>query len=61
MLWLQLHGLKWGPAPSKGVNTDTVPEGLIMPEGREIEEIWVDLSYRSILFFQNQAGYASAY
>jgi hypothetical protein len=25
MLWLQLEGLKWETAPSKGVNTDTVP------------------------------------
>ena len=36
MLWLQLAGLKWEPAPSKGVNTYTVPRGLIIPEGREI-------------------------
>jgi hypothetical protein len=24
ILWLQLACLKWGPRPSKGVNTDTV-------------------------------------
>jgi hypothetical protein len=34
MLWLQLAGLKWRLAPSKGVDADTVPGGLIMWEGR---------------------------
>jgi hypothetical protein len=38
-LWLQLAGLKWAPASSKGMNTDTVQRGLIMSEAREIEEI----------------------
>jgi len=39
MLWLQLASLKWGPGPIRGVDAEPVPVGLIMPEGREIEEI----------------------
>ena len=39
MLWLHLAGLRWRPGVSKGVDADTAPGGLIMPEGREIEEI----------------------
>ncbi len=39
MLWVQLSGVKWGLEPSKGVDADTAPGGLIMPKGREIEEI----------------------
>jgi len=38
-LWAQLSGVKWGLEPSKGVDADTAPGGLIMPKGREIEEI----------------------
>jgi len=41
---VQLSGVKWGLEPSKGVDADTAPEGLIMPKGREIEEIRVELS-----------------
>ncbi|MBC8417960.1 MAG: hypothetical protein H8E10_05140 [Desulfobacterales bacterium] len=43
MLWAQLSGVKWGLGLSKGENTDRVPRGLIMQEGREIEEIRVEL------------------
>ena len=39
MLWLQLVGLKWRPELRKGVKVETVPGVLIMPEGREMEEI----------------------
>jgi hypothetical protein len=39
MLWAQLSGVKWGLELSKGMDADTAPGGLIMPKGREIEEI----------------------
>jgi len=39
MLWLQLAGIRWGPAPGKSVNTNIVTNGLIMTEGTEIIEI----------------------
>lgn len=32
-------GREMGAGPRKGVDADTAPGGLIMPEGREIEEI----------------------
>ena len=32
-------GREKGLEPSKGVDADTAPGGLIMPKGREIEEI----------------------
>jgi hypothetical protein len=34
---------------------------LIMPEGREIEEIWVEHSIEPNFFFKNQAGKLSGY
>jgi hypothetical protein len=39
MLWRKFVSPKWGLAPGKGVNTDKVSGGLIMPEGQEIEQI----------------------
>jgi len=44
-----------GFAPSKGVNTASVPGSFIMPEGCEIDEIWIKRSYESNSFFKNQA------
>ena len=52
MLWAQLSGVKWGLAPSKGVEVETVPVedpdfsggGLIMPGEGKIEETRVELS-----------------
>jgi hypothetical protein len=37
-------GRKMGPGAGKDVGVETVPGGLIMPKGRKIEEIWIDLS-----------------
>ncbi len=42
MLCPQLAGVKWGPGAGKGVEVETVPGGLIMPEGRQTEEIRVE-------------------
>jgi len=39
ILWAQLWGVKWGLEPSKDVDADTAPGGLIMPKALEIEEI----------------------
>ena len=54
MLYPQPAGVKWGPGANKSVEVETVPGGLIMSEGREIQEIWLDLSLESISFFKNQ-------
>jgi hypothetical protein len=48
--------LKWRPEFSEGVDVETVPGGLITPEGWEIEEIWVKLSFGPDFFFKNQEG-----
>ena len=45
MLWLKPVNLKERTAHSEGVNTDTVPGGLIMREGRQIETIFVERSF----------------
>ena len=52
--WLEL---KAGARISAGA--ETVTGGLILPEKRKIEEIWVDLSLEPISFFKNQAGWPS--
>jgi len=59
MLWVQLSGVKWGSGLRKGVELETVLNGLILPEGRKIQEIWVELSLEPISFFKNQAGWPS--
>ena len=44
MLWVQLSGVKNGSGSGKGVEVETVPDGLIMSGERKIEEIRVELS-----------------
>jgi hypothetical protein len=51
--FLELTG-KTRSGPGKGANTVTVTGGLILPEGRKIEEIWIELSLEPISFFKNQ-------
>ena len=38
-MWVQMSGVKWGLGLSNGENADSVPRGLIMQEGEEIEGI----------------------
>ena len=45
--------------PGKGVEVETVPGGLILPEEGEIEEIRVELSLEPISFFKNRGGWPS--
>ncbi len=47
-LWLQLAGLKWGPAPGQDANTTTVPRGnrdayMIMPKGINGRETYEEI------------------
>jgi hypothetical protein len=48
------RGVKWKPGRQQGVAMEAVPGGLIMPEGQEIEEICVEDSLVSDVFFKNQ-------
>jgi len=54
MLWGQLTGWHWGLGPGRARMPRRWPEGLTLPEGRKIEEIWVKLSLEPISFFKNQ-------
>jgi hypothetical protein len=49
-LWVQLLGVKRGCGPGKGVEVETMPGGLILPEQGKIEEIRVELSLGPICF-----------
>ena len=61
MLCPQLAAAKWPTGARKGVELDTVLGDLIMPEGRQTEEIRVDAPLEPDFFFKNHAGKASGY
>lgn len=56
MLYPQLAGVKWCPGEGKAAEVETVPGGLIMPEGWQTEEIRVEDPIEPDFFLKNQAG-----
>ena len=54
-------GRKMGPGAGNGMGVKTVPGGLIMPKGRQTEEIRVEDPLEPDFFFKNQAGKVSGY
>jgi len=55
-LCLQLAGVKWRTGAGKGVEVEAAPGDVIMSEGQQMEEIWVNDPLEPDFFFNNQAG-----
>ena len=51
---MEFAGLGWESGPSEGIEVETVPGGLMMPEGREMKKIWVKDPLEPDFFFKNQ-------